>query len=65
MILEKKAAHDWAPSGTLDAPQREAHDMIATKLARIPSGDPAHADHWCAPAGCAWLTTPGAPGLQR
>ncbi len=30
----------------LSATQRESLDLIATKIARILSGDPNHEDHW-------------------
>jgi hypothetical protein len=39
----------------LSAPQREALDQIATKLARILCGDANHADHWRDLAGYARL----------
>lgn len=35
--------------------QREAVEMIAAKLSRIVSGDPAHPDHWRDVAGYAAL----------
>lgn len=39
----------------LNAVQRESLDLIATKIARILSGDPDHADHWDDIAGYARL----------
>lgn len=39
----------------LDADQKEALEMIATKIARILNGDPNHADHWHDIAGYASL----------
>lgn len=44
-----------AGAGRFDAPQREALDQIAVKLARILAGDPACAEHWRDLAGYAWL----------
>lgn len=35
--------------------QREALDMIATKMSRIVCGDPQHEDHWDDIAGYAFL----------
>lgn len=35
--------------------QKEALDMIATKMSRIVSGDPMHEDHWDDIAGYAFL----------
>jgi hypothetical protein len=47
---------------TLDDTQREALEMIATKIARVLSGNPHEADHWRDIAGYAtliekWLTS--------
>lgn len=47
---------------TLDDTQREALEMIATKIGRILSGDPHDVDHWRDVAGYAalieqWLTS--------
>lgn len=52
---------------TLDDTQRETLEMIATKIARILSGDPHEVDHWRDIAGYAalierWLTSCTAPG---
>ncbi len=38
-----QSAKNW---GKLDAHQAEALHLIATKIARILSGNPDHADHW-------------------
>lgn len=35
--------------------QQEAIDMILTKVSRIVTGDPSHADHWDDIAGYAYL----------
>lgn len=35
--------------------QKEALDMIATKMSRVVCGDPSHADHWDDIAGYAFL----------
>lgn len=48
---------------TLDDTQREALEMIATKIARTLSGNPYEPDHWRDIAGYAtliekWLTSP-------
>lgn len=44
---------------TLSHAQREALEMIAHKVGRILSGDPAHADHWDDIAGYALLGKKG------
>ncbi len=41
--------------------QREALDMIASKLARILCGDPNHADHWHDITGYARLAAASGP----
>lgn len=41
--------------GNLKPQQRESLDLIATKLGRILSGDPQHADHWLDLGGYAKL----------
>lgn len=41
--------------------QREALDMILTKVARIVCGDPGHRDHWDDIAGYAALGREGQP----
>jgi Domain of unknown function (DUF6378) len=42
--------------------QKEALDMIATKLSRIMSGQPRHADHWIDIAGYATLAADESSG---
>lgn len=42
-------------SGKMSADQRESLDMIATKVARILSGNPNDIDHWADIAGYAQL----------
>ena len=41
-----KDAIDTLGSGELSHTHREALDLIATKMARIVSGDPNNIDHW-------------------
>jgi hypothetical protein len=55
----KAAMRDRAAS--LPRAQREALDMIATKLARILCGDANHADHWLDLAGYARLAAASPP----
>ena len=43
------------PAARFEAPQREALDQIAVKLARTVAGDPNHADHSLDPPGSARL----------
>ena len=49
-----KEAYRWGPAET-NARQREALDMICTKIARIMSGNPNTLDHWDDIAGYAKL----------
>ena len=49
-----KEAYRYGPAD-LNAAQREALDMICTKMARIMSGDPNTLDHWDDIAGYAKL----------
>lgn len=44
--LIKMALRDVVESGRLSCAQRESLDMMATKMARIVSGDPDNIDHW-------------------
>jgi len=44
--LIKMALRDVVESGRLSCEQRESLDMMATKMARIVSGDPDNIDHW-------------------
>jgi hypothetical protein len=44
--LIKRDMHDAPRWHLLSASQKEALDMIAVKLSRIVSGNPAEADHW-------------------
>lgn len=50
-----RAALQYQGRVRLSDRQREALDMIASKLARIVCGDPCHADHWDDIAGYARL----------
>ena len=45
----------WSYGDHLSYAQKEALDMIATKMARILAGDASHADHWDDIAGYAML----------
>lgn len=45
--------------------QREALDMIASKIARIINGDPNHHDHWHDIAGYARLVADRLNGVSR
>lgn len=47
-----KNSQNWL---TMDDTQREALDLIATKIARILSGNPREKDHWVDVAGYANL----------
>lgn len=47
-----RAAPNWSQ---LHPSQREALDLIATKIGRIMAGDPYHPDHWLDLAGYAEL----------
>lgn len=47
-----KNSQNWL---TMDDTQREALDLIATKIARILSGNPREIDHWVDVAGYANL----------
>ena len=49
----------------MDADQREALDMIASKLARIVNGDPEYADSWIDIAGYAKLISDRLEGTVR
>jgi hypothetical protein len=51
----KQVAEDSTNYPMLAHYQREALDMILTKVSRILEGDPAHADHWDDIAGYAFL----------
>lgn len=51
---EIKNSIGWAPS-ELDGRQKEALDLIATKIARIVCGNPKERDHWDDIAGYAKL----------
>jgi hypothetical protein len=50
--LDVRRFGNWAD---LTAGQQEAIDMILTKVSRVVSGDPTHADHWDDIAGYAYL----------
>lgn len=45
----------------MNAQQREAIDMILTKVSRILCGDPSHVDHWNDIAGYALLARDNGP----
>lgn len=47
-----RASKNWS---ALSEGQKEALDMIATKISRIVTGDPTHEDHWDDIAGYALL----------
>lgn len=49
---------DQAGWHLLSEVQRESLDMVATKISRILSGNPNHADHWGDIAGYATLAKP-------
>lgn len=49
------------PYAGMTSCQREALDMICTKLARIITGDPNHKDHWHDIAGYAQLAESSIP----
>ncbi len=51
----KNAMFDTAGWGKLNAPQREALEMIAHKIGRILNGDPNYDDSWRDIAGYAQL----------
>lgn len=51
-----RKSKNWS---TLEAHQAEALDMIATKMSRILTGDPAHEDHWDDISGYAYLGKAG------
>lgn len=51
----KSRAHSGAAWPSMTFVQREAVDMILSKLGRALSGDPGHADHWHDIAGYARL----------
>lgn len=53
----KKAMHSGENWQSLAAPQREALDMIAVKIARILTGNAYFADHWDDIAGYAKLSS--------
>lgn len=42
----KKAMQSGESWGRCSPPQREALELIATKIGRIVCGDPLHVDHW-------------------
>lgn len=44
--LIKMALRDVCDTGSLSYAQRESLDMMASKMARIVSGDPDNIDHW-------------------
>jgi hypothetical protein len=51
----KRTLRDGEKWGELSPSQREALDMIASKIGRVLSGNPNHADHWHDIAGYATL----------
>ena len=51
----KRCFRNGANWNSLNAPQKEALDVIALKLARILTGNPDQADHWHDIAGYARL----------
>jgi hypothetical protein len=55
----KSLLHRSRQWNTMTAGQREALDMIATKLSRIGSGNPNEGDHWDDIAGYAKLGKEG------